>query len=170
MKITHSATLFQRGTTLLELLIGLAISAMIMTSLISMMATTSVAGVTYSNQVNLQDQAQFAIQRIALRIRNTPAKKLLAKANDASSGVWLSPATYDLRAGSVSGTLALTETIGAVVRILAEPVTEFSMTSQPVLTDLAIPSAQSLITVSLRLKNGDADAEATLSTRLGGGL
>jgi len=152
----------QRGLTLLELLVGLAITALLMGSLVAMLVSASAAGDDGSERRDLQTQAQFALRRMALRIRQTPNALLPPKSDDASSGTWLAPATYDLRSGTVAGTLALTETIAATGKVLAEPVSSFSITSP------TVTAGRTLIAVRITLARGNSRASASLVARMGG--
>ncbi len=160
----------QHGLTLVEVLLGLAITALLMASLVTMLKNASDASIASAEQLDLQTQAQFAVQRIAMQIQATPNVLLLQKSDDASSFPWLLPATYALQSGSVADTLALTETVvGAAPRVLAEPVSIFSITSAPVTT-----GQTTLILVSVTLERTNpanfvkTTAAASLSVRMGG--
>lgn len=152
----------QHGLTLIELLVGLAISAILMATLAPMLVSTSAASGASAEQQDLQTQAQFALQRIARKIEQTPNALLPQKSDDTSSGTWLLPATYDLRNGTVAGTLALTETDSAGSRVLAEPVSSFSITSP------SVTAGQTLIAVSITLAQAKSSAAASLLVRMGG--
>jgi Tfp pilus assembly protein PilW len=149
------------GLTLIELLVGLALTTMLLVAMTSMLQVSTAAGAASSAQLDLQEQAQFAVRRIARRIEQTPAAMLADKSDAASSANWLAPALFDLRKGTAPGTLALTETIGPVSTILAEPVGAFAITAAPV------AAGRSVVTVALTLTSGDASASATVSVRLG---
>ncbi|MEC5217195.1 prepilin-type N-terminal cleavage/methylation domain-containing protein [Actimicrobium sp. GrIS 1.19] len=152
----------QNGVTLIELLVGLAIAGLLMAPLMRLLSNTAALGAVNADQQALQQQVQFAMQRIALQVGQGTNSLLPPKADNTSSGTWLNPALYDLRAGSVAGTLALTETIAGVSHVLAEPVGSFSITSPPV------TAGQTLIVVSITLARGDLQASATQQMRLGG--
>jgi Tfp pilus assembly protein FimT len=150
-----------QGMTLVELVLGMALTAMLLVAMTSMLQASSAAGAVSGAQLDLQEQAQFAVRRIASRIELTPASILPAKPDDSSSAGWLAPALYDLRPGTNPTTLALTETIGPVSTVLAEPVTTFSITSAPV------SAGRSVVKVALTLDAGNASASAAVSVRLG---
>lgn len=149
------------GLTLIELLVGLALTAMLLIPMTSMLQVSNAAGAASSVQLDLQEQAQFAVRRIVRRIEQTPPAILPDKPDNTSSALWLAPALFDLRPGSAPGTLALTETIGQVSTVLAEPVGVFAITAAPVV------AGRPVVNVALTLKNGAASASASVSVRLG---
>jgi Tfp pilus assembly protein PilW len=154
--------------TLVELLVGLALTVLLLRSVTVLLRVHAAAAGSASEQLDLQEQAQFAVRRIARRIDQTPAALLAPKGNDATSAGWLAPALYDLRNGTAPGTLALSETMTeaglTTTRVLAEPATSLSITSAPVSV------GRTLVTVSLTLVRGNASASAAVTARLGGGL
>lgn len=162
----------ERGLTLIELLIGLALTAMLLLATTSMLQVSSAAGTASKEQLDVQEQLQFAMRRMVQRIETTPSTLLAAKAADNSSGAWLAPALFDLRAGTDSNSLALSETIGGVTTVLAEPVTSFSITSEPVAAGRTVVKVA--LTVSRPKAANDATviatASAAVSVRLGAQL
>lgn len=152
----------QAGMTLIELLLALAMGVVILATLASMVRAAGASNGATLAQLEVQGQARFAMRRIMQRVAQTPAASLPAKPDAASSGTWLSPAQYDLRAGTAAGTLALTETIGSTSHVLAEPVTAFSITSP------ATASGRTLVTVSLTVGDAGAGETVTETARLGG--
>lgn len=146
------------GLSLIELLVGLALTAMLMVAMTSMLQVSSAAGAVSAAQLDLQEQARFAVRRIAQRIEQTAPAMLAPKAADDSSGDWLSPALYDLRGG------ALCETIGGVTSVLADNAASLSITSAPV------GAGRSVVTVAFTLASGNAAAAAAVSVRLGAAL
>lgn len=146
------------GLTLIELLIGLALTAMLMVAMTSMLQVSTAAGAVSAEQLDLQEQARFAVRRIAQRIEQTPEAVLPDKSDDTNSGTWLMPALYDLRAG------ALSETIGSVTSVLADNATSLRITTAPV------AAGRSVVTVAFALKKGNAVASATVSVRVGAAL
>ena len=149
------------GLTLIEVLVGLALTTMLLVAMTSMLQVSTAAGAASSAQLELQEQAQFAVRRIARRIEQTPPAMLADKADAASSANWLAPALFDLRTGTAPNTLALTETIGPASTILAEPVGAFAITAVPVV------AGRSVVNVALTLTSGSASASASVSVRLG---
>jgi Tfp pilus assembly protein PilW len=156
------------GMTLVELLVGLALTVLLLRSVTALLRVNTAAAGSAAEQLDLQEQAQFAVRRIARRIDQTPATMLAPKGNDATSAGWLAPALYDLRNGTAPGTLALCETLAGsgvtTTRVLAEPATSLVITSAPVSV------GRTLVTVSLTLVRGNASAGAAVTVRLGGAL
>ena len=153
----------QRGLTLIELLIGAALMAMLMQATVTLLQASTTAAARSATQLDLQGQARFAVRRIAQRIASTPLADLAPKASDQSSATWLAPALYQLETGSVAGTLRLTETIGVTSRTLAEPVTSFSITS-------TAASGTPLVDVALTMRSDERPVSVSISARLGGAL
>jgi prepilin-type N-terminal cleavage/methylation domain-containing protein len=149
----------QRGLTLIELLLALAMSVLLLSMLASMVRGAGAANTVTMTQLEAQQQAQFAVRRILLQAQLAKIDSLSPKSDPQTSADWLSPALYDLRPGSKAGTLALTETIGGISRVNAEPVTAFSITSPDQAT------GQSLVSVLVTV---DAMASAGGTARVGG--
>lgn len=152
----------QAGLTLIELLVAMALSAVVLATLASMVRGAAAASTVTMTQLEYQQQARFAVRRIMMQVRLAKAGTLSSKTDDASSGSWFSPTFYDLRAGSSAGTLALVETLSGASRIIAEPVKSFKITSP----DLA--AGQTLVEVAVTVGQGDISATATGTARLGG--
>lgn len=142
----------QSGISLVELLLGLAITALVMAPLVPMLQTASAAASVTGNQAALEQEANFALERIAARIRVTVPTTAL---KDKPSAEWLKPAVY-----SLSGS-TLVETLDKKTSVLAESVKAFEMTVA------GADSAQPLLTVSLSLANGAASTSATAAVRMG---
>ena len=144
----------QHGISLVELLLGLAITALIMGPLVPMMQTASAAARISGDRVALERDADFALERIAARIRITAASKAEL---DKPNSEWLTPAVY-----SVSGGV-LVEQQGSAIYTLAESVTAFSLTAS------ATDSQHPLVTVSLSLglPDGSASTSASATVRMG---
>jgi prepilin-type N-terminal cleavage/methylation domain-containing protein len=152
----------QAGLTLVELLLALAISTVVLATLASMVRSAAAANAVTMSQLEVQQQARFAVRRIVSQVRLAKSGALPSKTDPASSGSWLSPISYDLRAGTSAGTLALVESQGGVNRVIAEPVTYFSITSpDPV-------AGQTLVEVAVTVGQGEISASASGSARLGG--
>jgi Tfp pilus assembly protein FimT len=143
----------QSGISLVELLLGLAITALVMAPLVPMLQTASAAASVTGNQAALEQEANFALERIAARIRVTvPTSALKDKPNTE----WLKPAAMYSLSGST-----LVETLDKKTSVVAESVTAFDMTVA------GAESAQPLLTVSLSLGNGAASTSATAVVRMG---
>jgi Tfp pilus assembly protein PilV len=156
-----SHTPHQTGLSLVELLIAVALTAMLLAPLTAILRGGAAASASVGEQTELQSQAQFAMQRMVARVQATPSALLPAKADDTSSGTWLAPALYDLRANA-DGTLALNETIGGVSRVIAEPATSLSITSPPVST------GRTLVVIALTLGGNNVSVSLRETARLGG--
>jgi Tfp pilus assembly protein PilW len=129
----------QSGVSLVELLLALAITAMVMVPLLGLVRTTAATSSHLSPLFELERQADFAVQRIVAQVRNGA-----------------SIANYSVNGGK------LTETNGAIVSTLADSVTAFSA-NMPVNA-----VGQQLVQVSLTLARGDASATAVATVRAGG--
>jgi prepilin-type N-terminal cleavage/methylation domain-containing protein len=145
----------QRGLTLIELLLALAMSVLVLSMVASLVRGAGAANAVTMTQLEAQQQAQFAVRRILLQAQLAKIDSLSVKTDPWTSADWLSPALYELRPGSS----ALTETIGGVSRVIADQVTAFSVTSPDQVT------GQSLVSVSVTV--GDI-ATASGTARVGG--
>lgn len=143
----------QLGMTLIELLLGLAITALVLAPLAPMFATASNAARITGDRVALEQEASFALARISARIRATPPSTQLP----ATQADWLKPSVYFLNSG---GTLV--EQLGGINYTLAESVTSFTMSSP------ASTGGQALIQVNLSLARGTATTSASATVRMGG--
>ena len=143
----------EHGVSLVELMLGLAITALVLAPLVPMIRTASAAARLGGEQVALEQEADFAVERIAARIRATPPAQLTGP----SSG-WLLPATYTWTAST--GTLA--EQQQGASYTLAESVTAFGLAAR------ASEGGQPMIEVNLTLKRGDAVSSASAIVRMGG--
>jgi len=144
-----------QGLSLVELLLGLAITALVMAPLVPMLTSASNAARISDDQVSLERDADFAVERIAARIRATaPATDLSGK----PVGDWLKPAAY-----SVSAAGALVEQLDKETYTLTDPgsVTDFNL-SLPV-----TEASQPAIRISLSMKRGAASTVAVATVRMG---
>jgi type II secretory pathway component PulJ len=129
----------QSGLSLVELLLALAITAMVMVPLLGMLNTTAAGASHMKPRFELEREADFAVQRIAAQVRK---------------GVPVS--SYSLVGDK------LVEKIGTATNTLAESVTAFSQ-------DTPAPAAgQQLVQVSLTLERQGASASASTTVRAGG--
>jgi prepilin-type N-terminal cleavage/methylation domain-containing protein len=146
----------QHGLSLIELMVGLAITALVLAPLVPMLQTASAAARIGGDQLALEQEANFAIARISARIRASAPSQLTGLTSD-----WLKPAVYSLDS---NGTL--TEQQGKDTYVVAESVTAFSL-SAPASAD-----GQPLVQVSLTLERKDAGSNASTSAsatvRMGG--
>jgi Tfp pilus assembly protein FimT len=142
----------QRGLSLVELLIGLALTALVLMVLPPMLQTASATSRAGGDRVAIEREANFAIDRVAARIRATAVPDKIS----GTPADWLQPTVYVLNNG------VLSEQQGKLSYVVAESVTDFS---------LAAPSttgSQPLVKVSITLARGDATTTASTTVRLGG--
>jgi len=129
----------QSGLSFVELLIALAITAMVMVPMLGLLRTTAATSNQVKPRFDLEREADFAVQRIAAQVRGgAPVSNY-----------------------SLSGD-KLIETNGTVVSTLAESVTAFSQ-SMP-----ATAAGQQLVQVSLTLARDGASTTANATIRAGG--
>lgn len=149
MKPTPS--LYQEGVSLFELLLGLAITTLVLAPLVPMLRTAADTARIGGSQAALEREADFAVERISDRIRaTTPSTQLSANKSD-----WLKPAMY-VWTGST-----LYEQQAGINYTLAEDVTSF---------DLAAPVSTGgppAIQVSLTLARDKLAATAGATVRMG---
>lgn len=141
----------QCGLSLFELLLALAITALVMAPLVPMLETASATARVGGDQAALEQEADFALERIAARIRATAPSPLTGPTTD-----WLKPAVYVLANGS------LVEQLGGSNYTLADSVTTFSLAA------VANTGSQPLIRVSLTLTRNGTSVSASSVVRMGG--
>ena len=153
--MSRSPSAREQGLSLVELLLGLAITALVMAPLVPMLATASSAARVADEQIALERDADFALERIAARIRATAP---VADLHDKPVDDWLKPMLY-----SVSAAGALVEQQGNETHVLTEPgsVTSFSL-SVPV-TEASEP----MIRISLNMQRGGASTGTVATVRMG---
>ncbi len=145
-----------RGLSLAELLLGLAIGALLLAPLPSLLQSAGAAARVAEEQVALERDADFALERIAARIRATAAT---AGLTDKPSSEWLKPAIYSVAGG------VLVEQQGKDSYVLAESVSDFTMTAS------SSEGGDPLVKVSLSLmRDGGATTTAVATVRLGSAL
>jgi len=148
------------GLSLTELLLGLAIGALVLAPLAPMLQSAGASARVAEEQVALEREADFALERIAARIRSTAAT---AGLTDKPSSEWFKPAVVY----SVTADGMLVEQQGKDSYVLAESVRDFSLAA-------TVPEAgQPLIKVSLSLARNSGTATtatATATVRLGSAL
>ena len=160
----------QRGLTLLELLLALALGALLMTAVLPLLngAMAAATAPSATDQPDLDRQAAFALGRIAQAVRATAPTTLatpttlldllLSTAPDTTtSGKWFAPSTFQL-----SGTTLVEKRDGdSVLHVLADSVTSFRIVALPV-TD-----GRQLVQVDLTLARGDTSSTASSVVRMG---
>ena len=143
----------EHGISLVELMLGLAITALVLAPLVPMIRTASAAARIGGEQVALEQEADFAVERIAARIRATPPAELTGPWTG-----WLLPASYTY----TPNTGMLVEQQQGVSYTLAESVTSFGLAAR------GSEGGQPMIEVNLTLQRGDAVSSASAIVRMGG--
>jgi prepilin-type N-terminal cleavage/methylation domain-containing protein len=148
----------QHGLSLVELLIALAITASVMFPLVQMQATAASGAAIVRSQLEVQREADFALERIAARVRMTPPAELAPNGTTDTSGNWFGTVTF-LRAGT-----RLLERSNGVDHELAASVTDFRITS------LQSAETRPLVLVSLTVANAGKAVTAEATVRMGSAL
>lgn len=162
--MTHASS--QRGLSLVELLLALAIAAAIMFPLVQMQATAASGGAIVRAQLEVEREADFALERIAARVRTTPPAPLAPNATEFGGVSFLQVGQQ------------LVERSNGVDRVLAESVTGFRIVSpaniggQPLVqVSLTLARARSATAgEALALANAGATTTAEATVRMGSGL
>ena len=155
----------QSGFTLLELLLSVAIGALIvggLGSLVMMGLKAQTSGVAASEQAYT---AGFALERMVSRTRAAPVKALIGTPSE-STGDWLAPLMFCRSATRLRETTVTDDTCSAGV-VLAEGVAAFTVQEPAGPRPLDSP----VITFSLTIvpANAPEPRTVTASARLGGG-
>ena len=128
----------QGGLSLVELLLALALGALVMLPLLNLLNTTAAAAAHARPRYELEREAAFAVQRIHAQVR---------------AGM---PLTNDTLDGD-----RLVETNGSDVSTLASSVTAFSLSTQ------AAATSAPLVQISLTLARAGASTSASSTIRSG---
>jgi len=153
----------QAGLTLVELLLAMAIMAMVLASLSDMLQSAARASTLAGEAMTLQREADFALARVTGRIAAAPAPTLSKwpgldqKTNKENLFV----TKFDTIEIFVDGAGQLVEAEGPQRRILADSVRSLSITAT------RSSGGAPLVEVALNLARGDASAAATSVVRLG---
>ena len=142
-----------RGLSLVELLLGLAIGALLLAPMLPMLQTSGTAARVTDDQTAIERDADFALERIAARIRATSASASLT----GSSSSWFAPVSYVVSNGSLVERQANMPDL-----VLADSVTDFQLNAPTVY------SGRQVIQVSLTLARGNAGTSANQTVRVGG--
>lgn len=161
----------QHGLSLLELLLGLAITAVIMAPLLPMLDNAHAAARISAERQDLERSASFALQRIGARVRTSAPSSLLASLPRVD---WFKSVSFLLLRCDASGACVtvdscdpgtaacrLVEREKGVDRVLAESVTAFSIETP------AVIAGQPLVEISLALARGQASTSASATVRMG---
>ncbi len=172
---------FQRGLTLIELLIAVTLAAFVFAALNSVVSLGLNAQASGRQANELVFQARFALDRMAARVRGTPPTRPLTAPSPAdTTGDWFSVPGSLVMYCRNSANNQLVETVVsdagcAAGAVIANNVTAFSAqlpaSASPVEPAGAGPVNRPSATLSLTLQIPGAPTTVTLSTsvRLGGG-
>jgi len=145
----------QRGLTLIELLLGLAIAAVLAMPLAAMFQGASSSAVTTRAALDLNADARFALDRI-VQTAAVPARiSSGTPVTDSGAAAWLAPFGYAVVKGN------LVETNGARTSIIAANVTAFRL-SAPEVGD-----GQPILKIELTLQAQGNSVSASRSVRAG---
>lgn len=173
----------QRGMTLIELMIGVAIGALIMAALNSVVKLGLDAQSAGRGANELAYQGRFALERMAAKAR-TVAPKLLTTPAANTSGDWFAPAMYcrnttsnNLIETTTAGAGCTGTTVIAGTAVIASNVSAFSAQAPQCVVVVSPPSGvcgpvdDPAATLSLTLTDTASKNSVTLATsiRLGGG-
>lgn len=160
----------QCGVTLIELVLAIAIGAILLAGISNLLKLGLDAGASVRNSNELAYQGSFALARIADKARATAPKILITPAAN-TSGDWFAPAgclgaacvMYCRNAGNqlIETTTADILCIGTLV--IAGNVSAFSATLPAVI-------GRPVAVLSLTMSNASSTQPLSSSMRLGGGL
>jgi prepilin-type N-terminal cleavage/methylation domain-containing protein len=142
-----------RGLSLVELLVALALAALMLAPLAALVSNMAKAAALAADHEALLRDAESALERIASVVRASTAGTLKQGADTTTSGSWF-PVTFKLQ----NGQLVQTNPNG----VLADTVAGFSITAP------AVTTGQQLVQVSLTLARGGATVSTSMTLRLGG--
>ncbi|UVW28730.1 prepilin-type N-terminal cleavage/methylation domain-containing protein [Massilia sp. H6] len=144
-----------QGLSLIELLLGLAVVALVMAPLLPMLETAHASARISAERRDLERDAQFALARISARVRAaTPSPTLASQLQ----GDWFDPYSYLV----VNGKLVEREDDKeSSDRILAESVTDFRLNAP------AVDAGAPMVEISLTLARGDAATTVNAAVRMG---
>src|SRR5712691_3650471 len=116
---------FQRGLTLIELLIAVTLAVFILAALNSVVSLGLNAQASGRQANELVYQARFALDKMAAKARGT-APKPLTTPSPGTSGNWFSPTLYCLNGGNQLVETVVTDTGCTAGAVVANNVTAFS--------------------------------------------
>jgi prepilin-type N-terminal cleavage/methylation domain-containing protein len=156
---------FQRGLTLIELLLAMTVAALVFAALDSIVMLGLQAQASSRQANELVYQARFALDKMAAKARST-APKLLATPLPGTTGDWFSPTMYCLNSNRLLDTVVWDTTCTRGDVIANNVIAFFAQ-----LPAGRGPVDEPAVTLSLTLQTGTAPAQVTLTTsvRLGGG-
>ena len=150
----------QRGLTLVELLLGLAIAAVLMIPLAGLFQSASGAAVATRAALDLNNDARFALDRIAQRALAAPSVSSGAPVADPNT--WLAPLSYKLVGTDLVETDATPKS--ARSSVIAANVTAFRLSTPDV------GDGQALLKIELTLGAQGGSVSASRTVRVGAPL
>lgn len=156
----------QSGLTLMELLIALAIAALLVAPLAAAVLNALKAQSVAGDTIEVAQQAQFSMQRMESAVRRTAPHTLAAKAASTSAD-WLAPVAFCLGANQrlIETTPADTACTSNSAPVIADGVSAFSVQSFT-----AGSGAGPVIQIQLSVTGATGQSVSLTSrTRLGGG-
>jgi prepilin-type N-terminal cleavage/methylation domain-containing protein len=163
----------QRGLTLAELLLALAITGVLMVPLAAMFQTAANSSVAVRGALDLNSDARFALDRIAMRVQTA------SMIND-SKGTVLQPGSAPapaLKYAIVDGNLVESEyatstsTILSIITVILAPAPRRVSTIAANVTDfqLSAPAtnSQPLLKIALTLAANGSEVNASRTVRVG---
>lgn len=150
----------QEGLTLVELLLGLAIAAVLMIPLAGLFQSASGAGIATRAALDLNGDARFALDRIAQRALAAPSVSNGAPVADPNT--WLAPLNYKLVGTDLVETDATPKTGRASV--IAANVSAFRLSAPDV------GDGQAMLKIELTLSAQGASLSASRTVRVGAPL
>jgi len=168
-----------QGFTLVELLLGLAIAALLMVPLAAMFQSASGSAVATRAALDLNADARFALDRIARRVAALSPVASGATVTDAGAAAWLGALSYTVVNGNLveSGTATATAPApgpataaagtapgiasSAGTGVIASNVSAFRL-STPEVGD-----GQPVLKIDLRLEAGGSSVSASRTVRVG---
>ena len=162
---TGGAARSQRGLSLIELLVSIAIASMLAVPLMLAVRSGASARAAAGATIDVDQQARFAMQRMAAAIQRTPAATVLGAKAATTTGDWLSPVMFCL-----NGSGALVETVPADASCTGSAVIASGVTAFSAQTYVAGAGAAKVIEIQLTVSSSQGPSTALTSrTRLGGG-
>jgi prepilin-type N-terminal cleavage/methylation domain-containing protein len=148
----------QEGLTLVELLVALAICALVLGPLASMLDTSMRVGARSAAHATLEQDLDFALERIAGAARATPRKA----PGPGDAALVDSGGLLDKSRFRVNANRQLIEVRDGVDNVVAEAVATFGIGARAVAADTT------LIEATLRLESGAESVQGSVAVRMGG--
>lgn len=154
----------QRGVTLIELLLAVAISAILLAALNGLVKLGLDAQASVRGSNELSYQGRFALERISDAARATTPHTLTTTPAANTTGDWLSPRMYCVNASQLIETYTYDPGCASTA-VVATHVSALSAQ----LPDTMGPIDRQVGVISLTLSSGSATLTLSSSVRLGGG-